>query len=167
MGESVFPRFLDESIDLRDVRGAPEPITHFSADVFNWLATKLMGTQRGIGVKFGLMSDMGLADGYKQNMNNRVRIESDEFTCGAVYTHTVLFTHTTNLGTTQRFYPTTEPKIYFTITTGFLSGRPGPVFNPTILFDANSYPYGFTFNTSHLGTGAKVTWLAVQNWEAS
>lgn len=166
MGESVFPRFLDEAIDLRDVRSTPEPITHFSADVFNWLATKLMSTQRGVGIKFGMLSDMGLADGYKTNMNNRVRIEADEFSCGGVYTHTVNFSHTTNLGTTQRFAPLVEPKIYLTVTTG-TTANPGPVSTPVILFDANNYPYGFTFQTSHLGTGAKVTWLAVQNWEAS
>lgn len=178
MTQSTFPRFADLTVDFRDARlaGPPgEPITPWTADVFNWLAAVLMQTQRGLGIKFGDHRDLGtgfgvpgFAETFGENMQERIRFELGTATGTSGTTKAVLFSHTTNGGAAanQRFdNPSTNSlRVFLTMTAGTIS-NPGVYHVSSIQRDGSLYPYGFTITCEHGFTGAETfEWFALQNW---
>lgn len=178
MSESTYPRFKDLDVTFRDARvtGPPdEPITPWTAEIFNWLASVLMQTQRGVGIKFGDHRALetghgvpGFPETFQENLQERIRFEAGTATGTTGTTKAVLFSHTTNGGAAanQRFdNPGTNSLRVFLTGTAITIANPGVYWVASIQTDGSNYPYGFTIECEHGFTGAEdFEFFAIQNW---
>tara|TARA_R110000824_G_scaffold82382_3_gene206481 strand:- start:3500 stop:4045 length:546 start_codon:yes stop_codon:yes gene_type:complete len=180
MSESTFPEYLDKPFEVRDVRDNPvsamEPVTPWSADIFNFFASRLMATQSGIGARFGTHLELesghgvtGYPETFRDNMQARVRFECGYIAATSSTTElTVLFSHTTNGGSVQRFSPTSslggEVRIFVTIIGRAGTHTPSWVDKDDILKDSSGDPYGFVITSDTSLNAGGFEWFAIQGW---
>jgi hypothetical protein len=171
---ALFPKYLDRTAQFSDIRTGGKSITTHNAATFNWLAAKLVATQRGLGRGFGSVSSLSLdhgatgAEQFRQNMNARCRIEFlyiDNVLGSGTLTPN-LFIHTTEDGTNQRFDPG-EIKLWRVLEMWDTSSRTDmsshldSVSQSEILYDSRGYAYG----TTQGALSYRYTWfIAIQGF---
>lgn len=212
MATSQFPQYLDKTASFLDatvLSPTHKPVTEATPELFNWLASKLASTQRECAFDFASLNStffdlVGEDKNIAKVLERRARIESG-FAHQAtqhpqypnltiVETQTVLFTNTTNGGTTQRFLPNVEPKIWVYImrkeydgsllttaaaldsmweVSGTNHNDERPLQGFQWLVDSGGYTYGFTHeyeiagvsNWAVLYHSSLIRFTAIQSWE--
>ena len=174
MSFSLFPKYIDKAIDFADIRTSPAPVTPWSASVFNYLASRMMQTQMGLGYKFGDHSDLdtdhgvsGIPETFQQNLQARVRFEMGTVAGSSGSSVTVNFTHTTNGGSDQRFSASTSDLRIFVMLVKGDGSNPGKYWTPPadIATDSSGYPYQFKIRTENsINSSDEFEWFAIQGW---